>query len=98
MIIYIILVNVYKCFHCWKYYFKNLNYNIRIKNSTCNVLDFSTIFYKHIFKRMELSPKDEGYDVRVNNNEFSFKEKNENDKFTRFEALPSFQSKNDDSM
>jgi hypothetical protein len=47
---------------------------------------------------MEPSPKDEGYDVCVNKNEFSMEEKNESDKFTRFETLLSFQSKNDDSM
>ncbi len=47
---------------------------------------------------MEPSPRDEGYDVHMNNNEFSLEEKNESDEFTRFETLPSFQSKNYDSM
>jgi hypothetical protein len=47
---------------------------------------------------MEPSPRGEGYNVCVNKNEFSLEEKNESDKFTRFRTLPSFQSKNDDSM
>jgi hypothetical protein len=47
---------------------------------------------------MEPSPRDEGYDVRMNKNEFALDEKNESEKFTRFETLPSFQSKNDDLM
>ncbi len=47
---------------------------------------------------MEPSPRDEGYDVCVKKNEFSMEEKNESDKFIRFETLLSFQSENDDLM
>jgi hypothetical protein len=39
---------------------------------------------------MEPNSRDEGYNVRMKKNEFSLEEKNESDKFTRFEALPSF--------
>jgi hypothetical protein len=39
---------------------------------------------------MEPCPRDDGYNIHMNKNEFSLEEENESVNFTRFEALLNF--------